>query len=131
MTIRVSGPFDVKLTPQPASADDEATIGRLTLDKQYHGALEATSRGYMLAARGAVPNSAGYVAIERVSGTLEGKRGSFVLQHSSTMTRGVPAQGISVVPDSGTDELTGLSGTMTVVITDGKHAYDFAYVISA
>lgn len=132
MTTRAVGSFDVKMTPQ--AADDSTTaaaIGRLSLDKHFHGDLSATSKGTMLAAGTSIPNSAGYVALEWVSGTLGGRRGSFVLQHSGTMNRGAPHLVISVVPDSGTEQLVGLSGTMVIIITDGKHSYEFEYAIPA
>lgn len=99
----------------------------MSLDKQFHGELEAVSKGQMLGVRTAVKGSAGYVAMERVVGTLAGRTGSFVLQHSSTMTKGVPQQSITVVPDSGTDQLAGLAGSMTIDNADGKHAYNFEY----
>jgi uncharacterized protein DUF3224 len=121
-----SGSFDVKLAPQTST---EESIGRLSIDKQFHGALEATSKGEMLASSSAVAGSAGYVAIEKVTGTLDGRSGTFVLQHTATMTRGTPSLSITVVPDSGTGELAGLSGTMAIVITDGKHDYDFEYTL--
>jgi hypothetical protein len=125
---RASGTFDVKLAPLGAYNTDEGTkLARMSIDKQFHGALEATSKGEMLSAGTAVEGSAGYVAIERVEGTLDGRRGTFVLQHNATMARGVPALDISVVPDSGTGELAGLSGRMGIDIADGKHAYDFEY----
>lgn len=120
------GTFDVKMTPQ---ADADATIGRMSLDKEFHGDIAGTSKGMMLAAMTATPTSAGYVAIEKVSGTLHGKRGSFLLQHSSTMARGVPSQSIIVIPDSGTDQLTGLSGSLTIIIEEKKHSYEFAYTL--
>src|SRR5262249_28072353 len=120
-----TGPFEVKLAPQPT----DAALGRMSLDKQFHGDLEATSKGEMLAASTAVKGSAGYVAIERVSGTLHGRRGTFVLQHSGTMTRGAGVLTITVVPDSGTDELAGLAGTMAIDIADGRHAYTFDYTL--
>jgi hypothetical protein len=101
----------------------------MSIDKQLHGDLEATSKGEMLAAGTAVKGSAGYVAIERVTGTLHGRSGSFVLQHHATMTRGAPQLDIIVVPDSGTGELTGLTGTMMITITDGKHFYQFEYAL--
>ncbi|MBI1760044.1 MAG: DUF3224 domain-containing protein [Acidobacteria bacterium] len=129
MTTQATGAFEVKLTPQ----DDQAIaspFGRMLLDKQFHGDLEGTSKGQMLAAGTAVKNSAGYVALELVTGTLHGCQGSFVLQHSSTMNRGVPEQNISVVPDSGTDELVGLSGRLAIKIADGKHFYDFEYALA-
>ncbi|MGE6338996.1 DUF3224 domain-containing protein [Acidovorax sp. NPDC077664] len=124
-----NGSFDVQITPQPLS-DVAASSGlaRMSIDKRFHGALDATSTGEMLAFRTATPGSAGYVAMETVRGSLQGRSGSFVLQHSSTMARGEPAQSITVVPDSGTDALTGLSGRMTIdVAADGAHAYRFEF----
>jgi Protein of unknown function (DUF3224) len=120
------GDFEVKLAPQPAA---DAPIGRMSIDKQFHGDLEATSKGEMLAFMTTVKGSAGYVAMERVSGTLKGRSGTFVLQHSGTMARGAQQQSVTVVPDSGTDELTGLAGKMFIIIADGKHFYDFDYEI--
>ena len=102
----------------------------MLLDKQFHGDLEATSKGQMLAASTAVDGSAGYVAIEGVSGTLHGRSGTFVLQHSGTMTRGNPQLIVAVVPDSGTGQLAGLAGKMEINIADGKHSYDFQYTLS-
>lgn len=133
MTQHIRGQFEVKLTPQ-ASADGvgDPLIGRMALDKQFHGELEAVSKGQMLAfSSPSVKGSAGYVAMERVEGTLSGRRGSFVLQHSSTMHRGAPTQSITVVPDSGTDALTGLSGRMTIEVVDKVHYYLFDYSIDA
>lgn len=130
--MHATGPFDVTLTPQPA--DDYAdgkSLARLTIDKQFHGDLEATSKGQMLSAMGGVQGSAGYVAIERVTGTLGGRRGTFVLQHDGMMNRGAPTLVITVVPDSGTDELTGVAGTMTIDITNGKHTYTFDYTLES
>jgi hypothetical protein len=130
MTNRARGTFDVKVTPQAADgADAPAGIGRLLLDKQFHGPLEATSKGQMLAAATAVAGSAGYVALEQVSGTLDGRAGTFLLQHSGTMTRGAPQLSVTVVPDSGTGELTGLSGRMEINIAGGAHSYDFEYTL--
>jgi hypothetical protein len=126
VTKHASGPFDVKLEPQ---AGDPA-VGRMSIDKQFHGDLEATSKGQMLAISSEVKGSAGYVAMERVTGTLQGRTGTFALQHSGTMTRGVPQLVITVVPDSGTGELVGLSGLMTINIVDGKHSYDFEYTLT-
>jgi hypothetical protein len=127
---RAKGPFEVKLNAQPADDySDAATLGRMTLDKKFSGDLDATSNGQMLTGAGTVKGSAGYVAMERVTGTLKGKRGSFILQHSGTMTRGAPKLLIVVVPDSGTDDLQGLTGTMTIDITDGKHSYAFDYFL--
>jgi len=124
---RATGTFDVKLTPQ--STDESKMLGRMTIDKQFHGDLEGTSKGEMLTAGTDVKDSAGYVAIERVSGKLQGRAGAFILQHTGTMNRGQPSLSVSVVPDSGTGELKGLSGTMTIDIGGGKHAYVFEYTI--
>jgi len=127
---RIRGPFDVKVIPQPPEeAAAGAVIGRMLLDKQFHGALEATSKGQMLAVMTSVKDSAGYVALEHVVGTLEGKRGTFALQHSGTMNRGKQSLDLTVVPDSGTGDLTGLSGKMAIVVTGSKHEYDFEYTL--
>lgn len=107
----------------------DPSISGMALDKQFYGGLEATSRGQMLAAMTNVEGSAGYVAIERVAGRLDGRDGTFALQHSGTMTRGVPQLTVTVVPDSGTGELLELVGVMTIEITDGKHSYEFEYTI--
>lgn len=127
---RATGTFDVKLAPQ--TSDDPSlgtSVGRMSIDKQWHGDLEGTSRGVMLTAGTDVKGSAGYVAIERVTGTLHGKRGSFLFQHSGTMARGAPSLSITVIPDSGTGELVGLTGTLTIIIADGKHSYEFEYAL--
>jgi hypothetical protein len=135
MTTNASGTFEVKLSPQgqddksPEKESDDVTLGRMTIDKQFHGDLEGTSRGQMLTAGTPVKDSAGYVAIERVSGTLQGREGSFVLQHNGTMTRGVPQLSVTVVPDSGTGQLVGLAGKMAIRIDGGKHYYDFEYTL--
>jgi len=132
MTTHASGTFEVKLTPQPADDyADGATLGRMTIDKQFHGDLEATSKGQMLTGMASVKGSAGYVAIERVSGVLAGRRGTFVLQHSGSMNRGAPSLTISVVPDSGTDQLAGLAGTMVINVVEGRHSYTFDYTLPA
>jgi hypothetical protein len=127
-----SGPFEVKVAPlESYNRDDGAAIGRMSLDKQYHGELEATSRGEMLGT-GDPKSNAGYVAIERVTGTLHGRRGSFVLMHRGTMTRGVPRLDIIVAPGSGNGELTGLHGTMSIdVAPGGAHSYRFDYTFDA
>lgn len=128
MAHHASGTFDVKLTPQPQVENiGDPTVARLSIDKEFHGDLEATGKGQMLAAATEVKDSAGYVALERVSGTLKGKRGTFALQHNGIMTRGAPLLTITVVPDSGTGELVGLVGTMTINIADGSHSYEFDY----
>jgi len=130
MTTQARGPFDVKLGPLDAYNKDEgAGLARMSIDKQFHGDLEATSKGEMLAAgSGGKGSSGGYVAIERVTGTLHGRSGSFVLQHNATMTRGEPYLNIIVVPDSGSGALAGLSGKMNIIIAEGgKHSYEFEY----
>jgi hypothetical protein len=132
MSHQASGPFDVQLIPQKADNPyaEGAGIGRLALDKRFHGALEATSQGEMIAFRDAGGTSGGYVALETVRGTLGGRSGTFVLQHSSTMTRGEPTQSVTVVPDSGTDDLAGLAGRMVIDIgAGGAHAYRFDYTL--
>jgi hypothetical protein len=127
---RATGTFEVKLNPQQlADKTADATLGRMSIDKQFHGDIEAVSKGEMLSAGTGIKGSAGYVAIERVSGTLHGRSGAFVFQHSGTMTRGAAQLSVAVVPDSGTGQLTGLAGTMTINIVDGKHLYDFEYTI--
>ena len=127
-----TGPFDVKGALQkPDNPQAEASgLGRMSLDKQYHGDLEAVGQGEMLSVLDKAIGSGGYVAIERVTGKLQGKTGSFVLQHNATMTRGVPEMNIIVVPDTGTGELTGISGSMKIRIEEGgKHFYDFDYTL--
>lgn len=129
MTQHVTGPFDVKVTPQDDKSDDPL-LNRMTLDKQYHGDLEGTGKGQMLTAGTAVKGSGAYVAIEKVSGTLKGRAGTFVLQHTGTMTRNEPELSILVVPDSGTGQLAGITGKMNIRIApDGKHSYELEYEI--
>lgn len=130
MTMHARGTFEVKMTPQPAQDGvGDPGIGRMALDKQFHGDLDAIGKGQMLAAGTDVPGSAGYVALERVSGTLHGRRGTFALQHSGTMARGAPQLSITVVPDSATGELLGLAGNLAITIAGGKHSYDFEYTL--
>ncbi len=134
MTQYAKGPFEVKLAPQKADnpAAEGSGHGRMSLDKKFDGELEATSQGEMLSFMTSTNGSAGYVAIEKVTGTLGGRRGSFVLQHSGTMNRGAPQLSVTVVPDSGTGELTALSGSMKIVIApDGAHSYEMAYTLAA
>jgi len=129
-TLHAKGTFDVKLTPQGENDKrDGATTARMTADKQYHGDLEGTGKGEMLSALSDIKGSGSYVAIERVSGTLNGRRGTFVLDHRGRMTRGAQQLEINVVPDSGTGELTGITGKMAITIADGKHSYEFEYTI--
>jgi hypothetical protein len=132
MSAHAAGPFEVKLTPQDDKIDPG--LGRMTIDKQFHGDLEATSKGQMLTASTDVKGSAGYVAVERVTGSLrtpDGVRsGTFALIHRGTLTRGAPELSVTVVPDSGTGQLTGLTGKMNIIIAaDGKHSYDFEYTL--
>jgi hypothetical protein len=132
MTHHASGPFEVKVTPQKPDTQiaRSANLGRLTIDKRFHGDLEASAKGEMLATQSEVKGSAGYVALERVTGKLQGRSGTFVLQHSATMKRGAPESTITVVPDSGTGELTGLAGSMRInVAPDGAHSYEFDFRI--
>jgi Protein of unknown function (DUF3224) len=130
MPHHATGPFEVKIAPlDPAFKAEDNSIFRFSLDKQFHGALEATSKGEMLSGMGTIKGSGGYVAIERVTGSLDGRAGSFILQHNGTMQNGVYHLNVIVVPDSGTAQLTGLQGTMEIVIKDGKHSYDFAYTL--
>lgn len=128
VTTRATGTFEVKVTPQTPG---DSGIGRMLIDKQFQGDLKGTSKVEMLAVGTAIEGSAGYVAMEQVNGTLNGRAGTFALQHSGTMTRGTPQLNVTVVPDSGTGELKGLSGRMSIVIADGKHSYEFEYTITA
>ena len=124
------GTFIVKLTPGPATDDPAvADLGRMTIDKLFHGDIEGTSKGEMLTAGTATKGSAGYVAMERVIGSLQGRKGSFILQHTATMNRGAPWLSISVVPDSGTGQLLGITGTLSILIENGEHSYVFEYTI--
>lgn len=128
MATQISGEFEVTMTPQePGATAGEAAVHRMSLDKRYRGALEAVGKGEMLAVHGDVKGSAGYVAMERVTGTLDGRAGSFAILHRGVMDRGAPDLLITVVPDSGTGELVGISGRMGITIDAGKHSYDFEY----
>jgi len=130
-TAQASGTFDVKLSPQ---AQDDVTAGapgRMLIDKQFQGDLSGSSKGQMLAARSAIPGSAGYVAMELVTATLAGRSGTFVLQHTGSMDRGALSLSIHVVPDTATGQLAGLSGKMDIKITDGQHFYTFDYLLPA
>lgn len=128
---RATGTFEVEReTEPPYETVEGVALARTHLVKRFHGDLEATSTAWMLSAGGGAPGSAGYVAIERVAGSLGGKRGTFVLQHSGIMERGSPSLSITVVPDSATGELCGLSGRMQVEISDGGHSYTFEYELA-
>ncbi|WP_377154495.1 DUF3224 domain-containing protein [Roseateles sp. UC29_93] len=131
-THTLRGTFDVQMTPlTPAPEEAEANLGHLLLRKQFHGELDATGLGHMLAFRSAEPSSAGYVAMERVEGRVAGRSGSFMLMHFGEMNRGTPKLIVQVVPDSGTGELVGLSGTLSIDVRDGKHFYEFSYYLPA
>jgi hypothetical protein len=129
MATVVSGEFEVKLKPQKTDNPEAESAGlsRMSLDKQFHGALEATSKGEMVSVMSEVKGSGVYVAIERVTGTLGGRSGSFVLDHRGVMTRGTPELSVMVGPDSGTGDLIGLTGEMQIKFPDGKHFYEFSY----
>ncbi len=132
MTRIAKGTFEVRMSPAPPDgAAADASLGRMTLDKDFHGDLEGTSQGQMLFAGTAVEGSAGYVAIERVSGTLHGRQGTLVLQHNGIMTRGVGELTIRVVPDSGTGELEGVAGRMVINIEGEGHFYEMEYTLRA
>ncbi len=131
MPIRATGTFEVKLAPQaPDGYDEGGTLGRMTIDKVFQGDIDGASKGTMLTAMGSVKGSAGYVAVERVSGAVHGKRGSFALLHRGIMDRGAPSLSVVVVPDSGTDDLVGITGTLNIIIEKGVHSYEFDYDIT-
>jgi hypothetical protein len=130
MIQHATGPFDVKMIPQDDRAVDGVT--RMPIDKQYHGDLEGAAKGQMLTGGMSADNSGAYVAIEKFTGTLHGRTGSFVLHHTGIMTRGKPDLTILVAPDSGSGQLAGISGKMTInIAADGKHSYDFEYTLPA
>jgi len=122
------GTFEVKLTPEQ-DASGESVVGKMSIDKQFQGDIEGTSKGLMVMAGTAVQGSAGYVALEKVTASIDGKGGTFYLQHNGIMNRGEGTLNVVVIPDSGTEELTGLSGSMSIKIEDGKHYYEFDYMI--
>ena len=128
-THKITGEFSVKLNPIEGYAKgiDGVNLGRMSIDKTFTGELDATSTGEMLSAMTTTQGSAGYVAIEQVVGTLAGKQGSFVLQHFGSMDKGQDSLILNVIPDSGSNELTGLSGKMAIRIEGGNHFYDFEY----
>ena len=129
MTHHAAGPFDVNVTSQDDNSEDPL-LNRMLLDKHYHGDLDATGKGQMLTAGTSVKGSGAYVAIEKVTGTLQGHTGTFVLQHTGVMNNNAPQLTISVVPDSGTGQLAGVAGKMTIKIApDGKHSYEFEYTL--
>jgi len=129
--MHASGRFEVKMVTQPLShVETASTLMRKSLDKTFTGDLEGTSRGEFVAAGTAVKGSAGYVALEVITGALHGRTGTFAMQHNGTMNRGAASLSVTVVPDSGTGELAGISGQLDIIITDGKHFYEFEYSIS-
>ncbi|MBE2249576.1 MAG: DUF3224 domain-containing protein [Myxococcus sp.] len=126
----LTGSFDVTMQAEPPyDTRDGVSLGRARFDKRFHGPLEATSVVHMLSARTPIPSSAAYVALERIEGTLDGKAGAFCVTHVGTMNRGADSLVISVVPDSGTGALTGLTGTMRIRVVDGKHLYELDYAL--
>ena len=128
---KATGTFEVNIAALPQyNTSEVAKLARMSIDKQFHGDLVGTSQGEMLSAGTGTKGSAGYVAIERVTGTLNDRRGSFILQHNATTTRGVPYLNIVVIPDSGTEEFTGITGTMHIAIDKGNHSYEFEYSFS-
>jgi hypothetical protein len=130
MAKHASGEFDVKIVPQKDEGIGDPTIGRMSVNKVYRGDLEGVGLAQMLAGMAAeVKDSGAYVAIERVRGTLHGRTGSFAVHHRGVMTRGAQDLVITVIPDTGTEELTGIAGTMTIDIRDGKHFYGFDYTL--
>ncbi len=130
MTTRASGTFDVKLLPLSVEfTGDDAPLARMSIDKRFHGDLDATSKGEMLSAGSPTKGSAGYVAIEKVTGRLHGREGTFTLQHSATMNRGAPSLSVTVIPDSGTGALAGISGSLNIIIENKQHSYTFDYAL--
>ena len=131
-TMHARGTFDVKITPLPVDDYTDATsLGRMTIDKQFSGDLVGTGKGQMLTGMSGVKGSAAYSAIERFTGSLAGKHGTFVMQHTGIMTRGAQSLVITIVPDSGTEELAGISGTLAIIIEGKQHSYDLEYTIAA
>jgi hypothetical protein len=130
MTNLARGTFDVNIIPQPPEDKSEgSTLGRMLIEKEFRGGLQAAGKGQMLTGMPEGKGSGAYVAIERVTGTLNGRSGSFILHHLGIMERGAPRLNVTVVPDSGTRELAGIAGTMTIIIAEGKHSYEFAYTL--
>jgi hypothetical protein len=127
---QAKGTFEVKITPQPAQDGvGDPSVGRLAIEKHFQGELQGQGKGQMLAVGTAVDGSAGYVAMERVQASVHGRQGSFALQHCGTMHRGTPQLSITIVPDSGTEELAGIAGTLAITIANGVHSYDLQYTL--
>lgn len=131
MELQARGPFDVKRTAmEPVDAGNGASFARVRFEKRFHGDLEASSVVEMLSAGDPAAGLAGYVAMEHVVGTLNGRHGRFMLQHSGMMDRGASSLAVSVVPGTGTDELQGLRGTLRIDIAEGgAHSYTFDYAL--
>lgn len=128
--VQAKGEFDVKVTPQPPDEKgSDPLLGRMSIDKHYHGDLEATGVGQMLTGGDYKTGSAGYVAMEKVSGTLKGQKGTFLIQHTGMLNKGAATLSIIIVPDTGTGQLVGIAGKMDVKITDGKHFYELEYTL--
>ena len=128
MTQHATGTFDVKLTPQDDKSDDKS-MGRMTMEKQWHGDMEGTSHGQMLTGGEVAKGSGTYVAIEKFTGSISGRKGTLIFQHLGVMNRGAADLNVAVVPDSGTDQLQGINGKLTIKIEGGKHLYDFEYTV--
>jgi len=126
MTKRARGSFEVKISPLPPDPVDPG-FGKLVFDKTFRGDVEGTSKGLMFGVGDPKDGEAGYVALERFTGTVQGRRGSFVFQHSSWMSGGAMEMDIKIAPGSGTEELAGISGRMTIHISGSDHSYDFDY----
>ncbi len=129
--MKISGKFDVKLNPLDfyTQGKDGINLGRMSIDKTFSGELEATSKGEMLSAMTTTEGSAGYVAIEQVTGSLSGREGSFVLQHFGIMDQGKDFLKLEVIPDSAAGDLAGLTGKMEIKIEEGQHFYKFEFQI--
>ena len=128
MARHATGTFEVKVSPQPAQDGvGDPSVGRMAIEKHFHGELEAVGKGQMLAVGTAVDGSAGYVAMERVIGSLQGRSGSFALQHHGIMNRGTPSLSVTIVPDSGTDQLAGIAGRLSITVVSGAHSYVLEY----
>ena len=126
--VHAKGTFEVKITPQaPQDGVGDPSVGRMALEKQFHGDMQGQGLGQMLAVGTAVDGSAGYVAMERVTASVHGRHGSFALQHTGTLNRGTPRLSVTIVPDSGADGLAGIAGSLSITIADGVHAYDLEY----
>ena len=131
MTIRATGTFEVKLVPQTTEGFDEGgALGRMTIDKVFTGDIEGTSKGQMLMAMATVKTSAAYVAVERVTGSVHGRKGTFAMHHTGVMNRGTPSLAVVIVPDSGTEELAGISGALNIIIEKGVHSYELDYDVA-